>query len=55
MVQIGNRIASVTWELLLTTLFLSNRNKIDNGDVMLISPWISDVHYESFALPMPIR
>ena len=55
MVQIGDRIASVTWELLLTTLFLSNRNRIDDGDVMLISPWISDVHYESFALPMPIR
>lgn len=55
MVQIGDRIASVTWELLLTTLFLSHRNRIDNGEVMLISPWISDVHYESFALPMPIR
>ncbi len=55
MVQIGNRIASITWELLLTTLFLSHRNRIDNGHVMLISPWISDVHYESFALPMPIR
>lgn len=55
MVHIGDRIASITWELLLTTLFLSHRNRIDNEEVMLISPWISDVHYESFALPMPIR
>ena len=28
MVQIGDRIASITWELLLTTLFLSHRNRV---------------------------
>ena len=55
LVQIGDRIASITWELLLTTLYLSNREKIENGRVTLISPWISDVHYESYALPLPIR
>ena len=55
MVQIGDRIASVTWELLLTTLYLSNRKRIQGGSVKLISPWISDVQYESYALPLPIR
>ena len=54
MVQVGDRIASLTWELLLTTLFLAHRNKLPaDAEVMLISPWISDVQNEQFALPTP--
>ena len=56
MVQVGDRIASLTWELLLTTLFLAHRNKLSaDAEVLLISPWISDVQNEQFALPTPLR
>ena len=56
MVQVGDRIASLTWELLLTTLFLAHRKQLSSdAEVVLISPWISDVQNEQFALPTPLR
>lgn len=53
--QIGNRISSISWEILLTTLFLAIRGKLSGKEVVLISPWVSDLDQSNFSLPLPIK
>ena len=55
----SDRLASVTWQLMLQSLYLMRRNadSIPEGyrRVQLISPWISDIEHRGYQLPFPLR
>ena len=57
--HIRDRIAPVTWELLLTTLYsLRAGPPIEDGrdhEILIASPWISDIENRQHRLSLPIR
>ena len=53
--MIRDRLITVTWELMLGTLYLGVRGMDSGSGLLVMAPWISDLENRSHRLPMPLR